>query len=201
MLKVQEEEKKGWSWLGFLFTPYYYAGYGNLKKGITYAIVGAFPLFGLIIAVIGGINAKKNLPIGKQKFKWINVVMALTLTIVSATAIKATIQSIKGSYLNQEVKIIKQSKLELCQTATIEEMVNSFMSNPSWKSDIADTGEKFVNISGDITYIDKPVKGVLQFIFSKNNNSFQYNAFKMNGIVQDNLIANELLVEMCKSVN
>lgn len=27
-------KNKGWSWLGFFFAPYYYAGYGKLGKGM-----------------------------------------------------------------------------------------------------------------------------------------------------------------------
>jgi len=29
MQENQVEEKKGWSWMGFLFAPHYYAGYGK----------------------------------------------------------------------------------------------------------------------------------------------------------------------------
>jgi len=74
---LSKDEKSGWNWLGFFFAPYYYAGYGDLKKGGIYAVVGAFPLFGLIIAIISGKNANKDLPIGKQEFNWKNVAVAV----------------------------------------------------------------------------------------------------------------------------
>lgn len=65
-------EKKGWSWLGFLFAPYYYAGYGKLQKGITLAAIsGIMPLIGLGIAIYGGIKAKQELPIGEVTFNWV----------------------------------------------------------------------------------------------------------------------------------
>jgi uncharacterized metal-binding protein len=84
-----KEVKKGWSWLGFFFMPYYYAGYGLLKKGLLFAcilglLVGVQPewnkivyviflLLGFLILVYGGLNAKKDLPIKKEKFNWLNV--------------------------------------------------------------------------------------------------------------------------------
>jgi hypothetical protein len=193
MEENQVEEKKGWSWLGFFFAPYYYAGYGNVKKGAIYAIIGAFPLFGLIIGVISGRNARKELPIGKQDFNWKNVALTVFLTIASGL----TIQSILTP--NQEVETIKQNKLGMCPTATVEEMVNGFFGDPSWESDVTDKGIKFVNIGGDMTYANKPVRGVIQFTFSKDETSFEYQAFEINGVPQNQFIAGALLEKMCDS--
>ena len=199
MLVTQEEEKKGWSWLGFAFAPYYYAGYGNLKKGILYAVFGVFPLFGLIIAIMGGRNARKDLPIGKQKFSWGNVAIIVALTIVNAVAIQMAIENFKTDSTSNEVNIIKMSSLDMCPTSTVQEMVNSFISNPIWESDTTEDGIKFVNINGDITYNNEDVKALVQFIFSKNNETFKYNYFEMNGIAQDKSMANALLTKMCES--
>jgi len=92
-----EQESKGWSLKGLLFAQHYYAGYGELKKAIVYSLLGGFPLFGIIIAILCGKNAKKDLPIGKQKFKWINVVITITITIVSSIAWQVLVQMIKGA--------------------------------------------------------------------------------------------------------
>ena len=96
MSENQVEEKKGWSWLGFFFAPHYYAGYGNLKKGLIYAVIGAFPLFALIIGIIAGRSAKKELPIGKQDFKWANVIITVVVNIVVAIILQIVITSMKG---------------------------------------------------------------------------------------------------------
>lgn len=97
------KEIQGWSWLGFLFMPYYYAGYGALKKGLVVAVVtgalGEFTselmqeqtsmlvlviatLLGFSIAIYGGIQAKKELPVKKQKFSWLNVFYAFVAYVV-----------------------------------------------------------------------------------------------------------------------
>jgi len=93
------KKEKSWSWLGFLFMPYYYAGYGDLKKGLWVSVLvgvfgeifselmlfdnllflislGIFFLVGFGIAMYGGMYAKEDLPIKEQKFSWLNVLYA-----------------------------------------------------------------------------------------------------------------------------
>ena len=106
---------------------------------------------------------------------------------------------ITGCSDTKEVETIKQSKLKMCPTATVEEMVNGFMGDSSWESDITENGIKFVNISGDITYADKPVRAVLQFFFNKDGTSFEYNAFEINEVPQNQFIAIALLKKMCEN--
>jgi hypothetical protein len=65
-----QEEKKGFSWMALLFAPYYYSGYGKLKKGLIMAVIGFIPLTAIFVNIYGGFRAKKELPIGKQDFKW-----------------------------------------------------------------------------------------------------------------------------------
>jgi len=80
-------------------------------------------------------------------------------------------------------------------------MVNGFFGDPTWESDVTDKGIKFVNIGGDITYAEKPVRGIIQFTFSKDESSFKYQAFDINGVPQSQLIAGALLKKMCESAN
>ena len=106
---------------------------------------------------------------------------------------------ITGCSDTKEVETIKQSKLGMCPTATVEKMVDGFFGDPSWESDMTDKGVKFVNIGGDITYADKPVRAVIQFTFSKDETSFEYQAFEINGVPQNQFIASSLLQKMCES--
>ena len=96
MEENQVEEKKGWIWLGFFFAPLYYAGYGNMGKGLGFAAIGAFPLFGLFIGIYGGLKAKKELPVGEVEFNWKNVGIALVVAIISGVAIQTLIASLQG---------------------------------------------------------------------------------------------------------
>lgn len=79
--------KKGWSWLGFLFAGYYYAGYGKLLQGIVMAVLSVIPIFGIAFMIYGGIKAKKELPVKEVDFKWANVGIAFGAAIVAAIAL------------------------------------------------------------------------------------------------------------------
>ncbi|MDX9756656.1 MAG: hypothetical protein A2329_01175 [Sulfurimonas sp. RIFOXYB2_FULL_37_5] len=93
---MEIEEKKGWSWLGFLFAPFYYAGYGDMKKGLIFALISGFPLFAIFICIYGGLKAKKELPIGEVDFKWSNAVIAFVVTFITYVVLKTVITSLKG---------------------------------------------------------------------------------------------------------
>lgn len=84
-----QSEKKGWSWLGFLFAPFYYAGYGKFGKGLLLLLIGAVPILGVAAYVYGGLKAKKELPIGEQKFSWLNAVGLFGLLVGATGALSA----------------------------------------------------------------------------------------------------------------
>lgn len=79
------ESKNSWSWMGFLFAPHYYAGYGQLKKGLVLAVIsGVMPLVAIIVGIYGGLKANKELPIKEMEFNWKNVAFtAITMIVVS----------------------------------------------------------------------------------------------------------------------
>ncbi len=88
MSENQVEEKKGWSWLGFFFAPYYYAGYGDLQKGIIFAVLAGIPFVALIVGIYGGLKAKQELPIKQQNFQWKNVGIAVVINFIVLVAIQ-----------------------------------------------------------------------------------------------------------------
>ena len=102
-----------------------------------------------------------------------------------------------GDSGNQTVSLVKTGSLQSCPGSTLEEMAKSFLQDPSWDSGVSDEGVKFVNLSGEVSYADKPVHGVIQF--SVDGNSFQYRALEFNGVPQSQLLAAGLLAKMCES--
>ena len=107
---MESNQNKGWNWLAFFFAPAYYAGYGKLKKGIIYAVISGFPLFGIVIAILGGKNANKELPVGRVDFNWRNAVIAIVITLVSGFVLKTTINALNGvSVTDKQAK-----KLSVC---------------------------------------------------------------------------------------
>lgn len=98
-----------------------------------------------------------------------------------------------------EVKQVKGGILQLCPSHTVDQMVNGFMGSPSWTSGKSTDGQVFVNVEGDITFHDKPVKAMVQFFV--NGDNFAFNAFEMNGVPSANIIAIGLMNKMCESAS
>ncbi|GAB7023803.1 hypothetical protein [Salidesulfovibrio brasiliensis] len=74
---TQAKEKNGFSWMGLLFGGAYYAGYGQLVKGLIMgAITGIFLLPGIFVHLYAGIKGKKDLPVGQQPFSWGKAIIA-----------------------------------------------------------------------------------------------------------------------------
>lgn len=96
-----------------------------------------------------------------------------------------------------EVKQVKGGVMQLCPNHTVDQMVNGFMGSPSWKSGKSNDGKVFVNVDGDITFHDKPVRATVQFIVEGER--FSFGAFEMNGVPSANIIAIGLLGKMCES--
>ena len=95
---------------------------------------------------------------------------------------------------------VRTGTLNSCPNTTVGEMAESFMDAPSWKSLTADDGKKYVNLSGGIMFQDKPVDALVQFLLN-DDLSFEFNAFELNGLPQNQLIASTLVEKMCASVS
>ena len=95
-----------------------------------------------------------------------------------------------------EVTIVKNGTLNSYPNKTIGEAVNSFFGNPKWKKIIADDGHTYVNAEGKITYMEKEVNAAIQFRIYKETNTFEINAFEINGVPQNNFMLYGLLSKM-----
>ena len=102
---------------------------------------------------------------------------------------------------DENVKMVKNGKLSLCPNATVDQMVDSFMDSPSWESGETKDKEIIVNVSGGISFNDKPVKAVIQFKVDRKNETFGTNALEFNEVPQALAMAVGLLKKMCESVN
>lgn len=100
---------------------------------------------------------------------------------------------------SSEIKQVKGGVMQLCPMHTVDQMVNGFMGAPSWTSGKSEEGQVFVNVEGDITFQDKPVRAMVQFFV--NGENFAFNAFEMNGVPSANIIAIGMMNKMCESVN
>lgn len=121
---------------------------------------------------------------------------------VIAAVIAFTVMSERGgvsAILDTKIDLVRNGNMQMCEDQTVGHMVDSFMGNPSWESGVGESGVQYVNVSGDITYSDKPVRALVQFTVDEKAETFKYNAFEINELPQNNLIAMNLLSKMCEA--
>jgi hypothetical protein len=71
------------------------------------------------------------------------------------------------------------------------------MGSPSWETGKTGGGQVFVNVAGDITFHDAPVRAKLQFVV--DGSQFSFNAFEMNGVPSANIVAAAMMSKMCEN--
>ena len=118
--------------------------------------------------------------------------------LLLATAAALTACS-NANVVDPTVEKVRLGTLEMCPKHTVDEIVKAFMGKPSWEAGKSDKGAVFVNVSGDITFHEKPVRAVVQFILTGDR--FAFNAFEMNGVPSENVIADELMEKMCAAAS
>ena len=101
-----------------------------------------------------------------------------------------------GIAANASVSLIKNGSMDFCPGVTINEMVNSYIANPSWDSFKATDGNNYVNIEGQIYYYNQLVDMLLQFKVL-NSSRFESHAFTIEGEPQTDDMIEALLDNMC----
>ena len=98
---------------------------------------------------------------------------------------------------SSEVKMVKGGTLQSCPDKTVEQMVNGYMGNPEWRSLVAEDGNDYVNVVGEISYNNQPTKAEIQFRLNKEKSVFQFHAWELGGKPAPDLVAAVLLEKMC----
>jgi hypothetical protein len=88
-----QSTNSGWSWMGFLFNIYYYAGYGKLKKAIIMSLLMLLIIPMFIIPFYCGFKAKSELPIKQVPFSWgkVGILVLVYLVAYVVAGIVATV--------------------------------------------------------------------------------------------------------------
>lgn len=98
---------------------------------------------------------------------------------------------------SSEVQMVKGGTLQSCPDKTVEQMVNGYMGNPEWRSLVAEDGNDYVNVVGEISYNNQPTKAEIQFRLNKEKSSFQFHAWELGGKPAPDFVAAVLLEKMC----
>ena len=120
--------------------------------------------------------------------------------IISRMILPLTFISILTGCDSKEVKMVKDGSISACPNTTVEKMVTGFFGSPKWKTVDAGNGKKYVNATGNMKYMEKEVKGAIQFDVNAETGRFQLLAFEINEVPQNQLMQMGLLQKMCESV-
>lgn len=109
------------------------------------------------------------------------------LAIVAA-AMAASLIACGGG---KAVQIVKSAHADGYPNKTIGEAFEAFFGSPKWEEgvpeddELREQGITLVNFTGKMMYADKEVEAVIQFHVKKDDETFTFEAFELNGIPQD----------------
>ena len=159
----------------------------------------------MVVALNGNINRswERRMKMNRKQSSIVAVTMILISTFLTgcsssssedATAfIDDTVNSFLGDSVN--VSSVKDAYLSSCPSATLGQMADAFMANPSWSDFASTSGGTVVELTGGITYDGADVEALIQFDLTGSN--FEAVYLSLNEISQNKLMLSGLLTNMC----
>ena len=95
------------------------------------------------------------------------------------------------------VSSVKDASLSSCPSATLGQMADAFMTNPSWRDFPSTSGGTVVELTGEISYDGYPADALIQFDLT--GSSFEAVYLGINGVDQNRLVLSALLTKMCNA--
>ena len=86
----------------------------------------------------------------------------------------------------------------MCPNHTVDALVNSFVGDPQWESIIADDGNTYVNMMGEITVDLVPARMLLQF--NVDGDEFGLQAIEVDGEAWTLFDGVAVLEKMCDEI-
>ena len=96
---------------------------------------------------------------------------------------------------SSNVLSVKDASLSSCPSATLGQMADAFMTNPSWRDFPSTSGGTVVELTGEISYDGFPADALIQFDLS--GGSFEAVYLGINNVDQSMLMLSSLLTKMC----
>ena len=97
-----------------------------------------------------------------------------------------------------DVDIVKTGHLDNCPRKNLDQEVSGYFESPRWDAGATKGGVDFVNVSGILTYQDRPAAAILQFIIYKDKSGFRPYLFTINGYPQPLYVTAFTLAQMCE---
>jgi hypothetical protein len=138
-----------------------------------------------------------------KKIKAVTLISAILIPLIlagcsgSSSSDSSDVYSDPLDYFTESANVlaVKDASLSSCPSATLGEMADSFMSNPSWTDFPSTTGSTVVELTGEISYDGYPSDALIQF--DLYGDSFKAVYLGINGVDQSMLMLSSLLTKMC----
>ena len=146
-------------------------------------------------------SAKSQIKYVKEKYgmeykKESLLIPILMVVFVYISIMAVVILKISLPFGGGMINTVKNGSMSACPKYTVDQMVNGFIANPEYKH-IVSNNIDYVNISGLITYNNKPANAVLQLWV--RDDKFGFQAFEINGTPQGKYMAAALINKMCEA--
>lgn len=115
------------------------------------------------------------------------------LTYIAAALMALTLGACRDT---DEVKQVRDGMLPSCADRSVEQMLKGLMASPTWKSGAGGDGASYVNVEGDMTFQNKPVRALLQF--AVRGGHFALQALEVDGVPAGAGVTSGLLKQMCQ---
>ncbi|MFB2826192.1 hypothetical protein [Aeromonas veronii] len=123
--------------------------------------------------------------------------MMKKLALAASVSLLMTPAAQAGLLSKWDELTVKGGELESCPGVTLEQQAESFFKDPDWSAGKAADGRKLVNVSGTFTYMERPVRGMLQMWVQ--GEGFSVEALEINGQPQPDVMIDALLSKMCEA--
>jgi hypothetical protein len=124
-------------------------------------------------------------------------IVSLLLAGCSSSSDSSDTSSDLLDYFTESANVlsVKDASLGSCPSATLGQMADAFMTNPSWRDFPSTTGSTVVELTGEISYDGLPAEALIQFDLS--GGSFEAVYLGINNVDQSRLVLSALLTKMC----
>ena len=124
-------------------------------------------------------------------------IFSLLLAGCSSSSDSSDVSSDLLDYFTESANVssVKDASLSSCPSATLGQMADAFMTNPSWRDFPSTTGGTVVELTGEISYDGLPADALIQFDLS--GGSFEAVYLGINDVDQSMLMLSSLLNKMC----
>lgn len=120
------------------------------------------------------------------------------LILSSCSSVKNVVSQVQPE--DPSITLVKDGYVKACDTASLGQMADAFLSDPQWTTFTSTDGDTIVELTGEMSYQDLPADAQLQFKVTDFGTSFETSYFSLNGVGQGVFMTSALLSKMCEAV-